>query len=325
MDGYYRHFLNALCKPPTTYFVCEARRLDVALLSLENRFARKIFVFHSVHIRPGTEIIRDGNRALLGNLKQADALVVLTPQQRQDISDRFGYADRLRVIPHAAAAAVPSAWERRIPGRVVMVARLSKEKRIEAAIRAFAQVRARLLGASLEIWGSGPMQKSLEALVDELSLSQAVRFAGYSQDARKAFQSAECSILTSHWEGYPLTVMESLAAGTPCIAYDIKYGPASMITDGQNGFLVKDGDEQALANKIAEFLCLPVSRRQEMAEAAAASMASFSEQHLVERWVELLNSLKRQVAQRPPVVKRVWRRLPKGLRDLINSARDRLR
>ncbi|MDR2381399.1 MAG: hypothetical protein LBE08_09560, partial [Bifidobacteriaceae bacterium] len=109
VDGFRRHFMNELCQPPVTYLVCEARGLDGALLGLENRWARKIFVFHSIHTRPGSDVLRSGNRSLLRNLEQADALVVLTQAQRLDIARRFGRAERIHVIPHAIEPGTPGA------------------------------------------------------------------------------------------------------------------------------------------------------------------------------------------------------------------------
>ncbi|MDR1118149.1 MAG: glycosyltransferase [Bifidobacteriaceae bacterium] len=383
-DGFRRHFMDELCVPPVTYLMCEARALDKALLRLENRAARKIFVFHSTHIRPGTSIIRTGNRALLDNLNQADALVVLTPQQRADVIERFGHADRIHVIPHAIrrlprrnpfpeagntaapgdedAAAVPSAsatwrgtgeletaagnagWETapggaglettrrggetepetpggnggpRTPGKVVMVARLSPEKDVGSALEAFDLVRRERPEARLEIWGAGPQEGQLRNLAQSLSLGRAVSFAGYTDNAQAVFRSAECSLLTSKWEGFGLTIMESMAAGTPCIAYNTDYGPAAMIQDGVNGHLVPPGDKEGLARRIVGFLGSPPGTKRAMAAQAELRMDHFSEERLTARWNALFAALVTPAALQPPLVKRLWRRVPAGPRNAL--------
>ncbi|MDR2452972.1 MAG: glycosyltransferase [Bifidobacteriaceae bacterium] len=403
VDGFRRHFMDELCAPPITYLVGEARLLDNALLGLENRWARKIFVFHSIHIRPNSDVVRAGNRALLRNLAQADALVVLTPQQRADVAARFGFADRIHVIPHAIAPAAappmpppasgpqaaepapaaaappmpppasgpqapepapapaapplpppasgpqapeprpaPAAPAQRQPpppapagpparplarpagpaggrqaGKVVVVSRLAPEKNLAAAIGAFQTVARARPDARLEIWGEGPEAARLKHLVRDLELEPVVRFAGYTDNASAVFRSAECSLLTSRWEGFPLTVLESMAAGTPCIAYDAKYGPAAMIESGVNGHLVPPGDQDLLAQRVISFLGAPASAKREMSSNAANAMAEFSEAALAERWSALFAALAKPKAARPPWHKRLWRRLPRRPREAL--------
>jgi poly(glycerol-phosphate) alpha-glucosyltransferase len=317
MDGFRRHFMAELSRGELTYLVCEARLLDRALLGLESRHARKVFVFHSTHLRPGSNVVRTGNRAVLKNLSQADALVVLTPQQRDHIVDRFGFADRVRVIPHSVKA--QSATGERTPGLVVVVARLSPEKNVGAAIRAFAKVRRARPDARLEIWGHGEEEPALKGLAEDLGLGEAVRFAGYAPGAAAAFARAECSLLTSRWEGLGLTVMESMAVGTPCVAYDLDYGPAALIEDGVSGSLVPQGDEDALAGRLLVLLNASPADKQAMSKAAADRMADFSQERLAARWSELFDSLRHPVATRPPLVKRLWRRIPDGPRERLGA------
>jgi poly(glycerol-phosphate) alpha-glucosyltransferase len=198
-----------------------------------------------------------------------------------------------------------------------MVARLSPEKNVADAIEAFATVRQARPDAHLEVWGDGPLKPELRDLARRLDLEDAVRFGGYTDDATEVFRSAECSLLTSRWEGFSLTVMESMANGTPCIAYDADYGPAAMIADGVNGHLVEPGDQKTLARRVVEFLDSPDSAKQAMSANAASRMEDFSEERLAARWDALFKSLVKPVAAQPPWLKRLWRRVPKGPRAAV--------
>ncbi|MDR2113990.1 MAG: glycosyltransferase [Bifidobacteriaceae bacterium] len=319
MDGFRRHFINELTRPPVTYLVGEARLLDKALLTLENRFARKILVFHSVHLRPDGSTIRTGNRFALKHLNRLDALVVLTQAQKADIVQRFGAAERIHVIPHAIVPPGPPQFDQRIPGKVVMATRLSPEKNVASAIRAFSSVRRAHPEAHLEVWGNGPKESELKTLINQLGLADAVRLAGYTNQMEPIFRQAECSLLTSRWEGFPLALMETMAAGTPCLAFDIKYGPADMIRPGVDGFLVPPGDEPALARQLIDYLGLSAAAKQELSTSAWERMQCFSEERLAQRWQELFAALIRPVAARPPLLKRLWRRVPVGLRERLGQ------
>ena len=64
-------------------------------------------------------------------------------------------------------------------------------------------------------------------------------------------------MLSSSFEGYPLSTLESMSRGCPVVSYDIKYGPREQITDGVDGFLVPRGDVDALADRLVELLRSP--------------------------------------------------------------------
>ena len=66
------------------------------------------------------------------------------------------------------------------------------------------------------------------------------------------FRAADASLLSSSWENFPHTVVESLAVGTPVISTDVG-GVAEVVTDGENGLLVPAGDPEALAAAIRRF------------------------------------------------------------------------
>ena len=63
--------------------------------------------------------------------------------------------------------------------------------------------------------------------------------------------------MTSAFEGYPLASLESLSRGCPVVSYDIKYGPQEQITDGVDGFLVPNGDERTMADRIIALIDNP--------------------------------------------------------------------
>ncbi len=83
---------------------------------------------------------------------------------------------------------------------------------------------------------------------------------GTSSDARRRLATASFLLLTSSLEGFPLVLVEAMAAGCIPIAYDVPYGPSDVIVSGRNGFLVPAGDLDALTRAVAEFLRLPARR-----------------------------------------------------------------
>ena len=295
------YFINHYIKEPITYLVGEARGLDPVIMNINNSNVRKIFMTHSIHIRPNTDIIRAGNRAVLNNLNNIDALVLLTNKQKEDIKNRFGNRDNYYVIPHSIT--IPNITEKKIDKKVVIISRLHPEKRLDHSIKAFKKVSANIPDAKLYIYGDGQEKNKLQNLIESLKLENNVKLMGYSNEVNKILQSAECSLLTSQYEGFALSIQESLANGTPVIAYDIKYGPSDMIVHDKNGYLIDNNNINDLSSHIIQFLEKTNTEKKSYYNAAIEKAKEFSHQNFANSWNNLFNDLKTQSNDIQPTVK----------------------
>lgn len=301
LEEFKHYFITLFIKKPLTYIVVENRNIDQIVLNINDDRVRKIFMTHSIHIRPKTDIIRKGNRPVLKNLNKIDALILLTEFQKKDIITRFGYRSNYYVIPHAIKTETKKFETEK--NNVVIVSRLHEEKRLEQAIRAFKKVVEWSPDAVLNIYGEGKDRKHLEKLIDNLNLNQNVFLRGYTHNINQALQSAECTLLTSIYEGFALVVQESLANGTPVIAYDIKYGPSDMIEDGKNGYLIEDGNIDQLARKIYMYLFKNEDEKNKFIESAILKAQSYSYERFANNWNDLFNNLENKEESYKPSVK----------------------
>ena len=99
-----------------------------------------------------------------------------------------------------------------------------------------------MAGVSLLVAGDGPEREEMERRADELRLGGRARFLGPlpRDDVLGLFRAADASLLSSTWENFPHTVVESLAVGTPVIATSVG-GVPEVVQDGENGLLVRSG------------------------------------------------------------------------------------
>ncbi|WP_035315104.1 glycosyltransferase [Brochothrix campestris] len=134
-------------------------------------------------------------------------------------------------------------------------------------------------------------EKKLQLLIKDLQLEAAVFLEGHTNEPKKVLQTADFSVLTSLYEGFGMVIQESLAVGTPVIAYDIKYGPADMIDNGSNGYLVQNGNIVDLAKRMVEMMELDKSTYEQMRVKALEKMNAFSEKMFVMNWVTLFNQV----------------------------------
>ncbi len=173
---------------------------------------------------------------------------------------------------------VPSREEARaalsLDGFVVAFAgRLTEQKWLGGALGALAQVP----GPVLVLVGDGPERQRLERRAAELGISSRVRFLGGGEraDVLRLFRAADCSLLSSAWENFPHTVVESLAVGTPVIATAVG-GVPEVVRDGENGLLVPPRDELVLAAALRRVV-EDGSLLRRLAAGAAPSVAALEE------------------------------------------------
>ncbi|QFT85203.1 putative poly(glycerol-phosphate) alpha-glucosyltransferase [Halomonas sp. THAF12] len=271
--------------------VSDSRKVDDLVRGVKYEKLKKIAVLHNNHFKDPScseKGVKAGYHKLFSD-DEFDNYVFLTEGQRSDVASNYEIFGKTLVIPHAievSAEDLPISRKKR--NEFVMLARYENQKRIDHAIRAFALVLKANSEATLEVYGEGEKKNELEELISSLGVADNVFLRGYARSPKNILHEAGCLILSSEYEGFGLAVGESLACGTPVVAYECKYGPSDMIEDGVNGYLVESGNVDALSIKIKKILELPFDDFAAMSENAKISMSSFSKEKFVNSWKRLV-------------------------------------
>ena len=199
--------------------------------------------------------------------------------------------ERVTVLPNPAPPlpALPSREAAREQLEVecptlAFAGRITRQKALEIGLAALHQVSdARLL-----IAGDGPDLDAVRRVAAKLDLGERVRFLGPQtrEGVLTLFRAADASLLSSTWENFPHTVVESLAVGTPVVSTDAG-GVPEVVTDGVNGLLVPAGDAEALAAAIDRMLHEP-GLRERLASQTVQSVKHLSTEVVYPQLEELL-------------------------------------
>jgi glycosyltransferase involved in cell wall biosynthesis len=158
-----------------------------------------------------------------------------------------------------------------VPGAgplVTNIGRLSEPKAQDVLLRAAAQVLRARPGTRFWIVGQGPLEARLRAQAAALGISEQVTFTGLRRDIPQILAQSDLFVLSSRWEGLPVTAVEAMAAARPCVLTRVG-GVPDLIDDGVEGRLVPPESPEALAAALLELLNDPV-RRLAMGRAARA-------------------------------------------------------
>jgi glycosyltransferase involved in cell wall biosynthesis len=156
-------------------------------------------------------------------------------------------------------------------GTLAFAGRLTAQKSLTRALDAVAGSD----GVRLVVAGEGPDRGSLEEKARELGIGDRVTFLGAQPRERilELFAAADAAILSSSWENFPHTVVESLSVGTPVLAMEAG-GVAEIVRDGVNGILVPAGDTHALADAVQRYFS-DAALRGQLRAAARDSVAEY--------------------------------------------------
>lgn len=136
---------------------------------------------------------------------------------------------------------------------IVQIGRFYPEKGHVVALNAFALLRKSYPDVRLVLIGDGPLRFVLESHVRQLGLADAVVFAGVREDVSAQLGAADIFWMPSEREGLGMACLEAMASGLPVVATAVG-GLQEAVSDGETGFLVPQGDAEALAARTALLL-----------------------------------------------------------------------
>ena len=254
----------------------------------------------SIHTNPYKEEYHYGsplrdNFTILKNSRDLEYVVVLTEKLKEDLIKEFNFKN-IKAIPNILNMTASKNTEKE-NNRISIFARLSHEKNISDAIKAFKVVTENRNDAKLEIFGRAVIEdelaeeKRLKNLIKELELEDNVIFKGHTYTAFDEMSKSLATLFVSDYEGLGMVVLESMVNQTPVISYDINYGPSDFINNGKNGFLVKQYDVNTLAEKILYILDNP-DKAVEMGKTAKKDvLEKIDDNTLFLKWQDVLREV----------------------------------
>lgn len=222
--------------------------------------------------------------SLVEHLKRLDRFIVLTEKDKEAWTE----LDNVEVIPNPLSF-MPSSVSPLIEKRVVAVGRYSHEKGFDLLLRAWAEVEQQCPDWRLEVFGDGD-KTSYELLMKELGIDcRRCKLNGRTNEVEKEYCNSSIFVLSSRFEGFGMVIVEAMACGLPVVAFDCPWGPRSIITDGDDGLLVENGNVEELADSLVRLMG-DAALRQRMADNGKKNVQRFSIDYIAECWKVLFES-----------------------------------
>lgn len=228
-------------------------------------------------------------RRVLRHYRDVDRMLVLT---REDADLWIGQGlNNTSFMPNAVPW-LPDEPSPRTEKAVISIGRLSDEKGVDLLLDTWSEVAPRHPDWVLRIYGSGEDEEVSRRHCASLGLDGSVRWMGRTGDVQGALRGGSVFALSSRGEGFPLALLEAMAMGVPCAAFDCAPGVHEIVTDGENGLLAPPGNTGELARKL-DRLMSDGELRDRMGEMAREVVRRYGTTEIVDRWEALFSFLER--------------------------------
>lgn len=242
------YFIRSSCRniKPKTVLSFNERYNNIVLLSL---LGTKIKTFVSDRNNPDMNIGRV-HHFLRNRLYRKCSGIIAQTEAAKFVLNNNTNNKNIKVIPNplrniSAGMDGSSSKKKKI---ILNVGRNVPQKNQLELLEIFSQCNYK--DWKLKILGNGPLHQELIEKTRDLNLQQHVQILDFSKEIDTFYSEATIFAFTSLYEGFPNALVEAMAHGLPCISYDCPTGPADIIKDGVNGFLVRLNDKKQFQKKL---------------------------------------------------------------------------
>ena len=174
----------------------------------------------------------------------------------------------------------------------IFVGRFSKQKNVGSLLHIWRLVHERYPDWCLHIYGGyGEEQDSILAQIKQMDANIQVHEA--TSNMMEKYRESSILLMTSSYEPFGLVLPEAMSCGLPVVAFDCPYGPADIITDGTDGFLVKERSYDDFSNKVCQLMD-HLDLRLRMGKSGIESSKKYAESCIMPLWKQLFDRLVQQ-------------------------------
>ncbi len=225
-------------------------------------------------------------------VKKCSHIVVLTTAAEQYYKQHYPTSNK-KITQIYNPISSGTTWSKqydRNSKKIISVGRLSYPKNFERLISIAAYILPQYPDWTWDIYGDGELKDSLQALIDKNKLGGQLTLKGQVTDLYDRYREYAFMVMTSRYEGFPMSLIEGAANRLPLVSFDIPTGPKEIISNGINGFLIDPESDDDMVEKIRKLIEIP-KLRITMSDEAYRLKDSFASERILKQWKNLYRKL----------------------------------
>ena len=225
------------------------------------------------------------NKAIIFGAKKFNKFIVLTSGNKNDWPEVL-----CTVIPNPNPYQNRSSLIYKKEKKVIAVGTQSYNKGYDRLIKIWSIVNNEFPDWVLNIYGKKNDNLNLIQEVERLNLEKIILFHDPIKDIHLQYQKASILALSSRSEGFGMVLIEAMSFGVPCVSFDCLHGPSDIINDGEDGYLIEDGNINAFAIQLIK-LIKSQELRSKMSRGALKNVKKYSSDRIILMWDDLYKNL----------------------------------
>lgn len=226
-------------------------------------------------------------KKLEGKVKKLDALVLLT----QHDAESWAGLTKTVVIPNSLPF-YPQQGSNCQNKQVIFVGRYNEQKGLEYLIDTWKKVHFCHDDWTLHMYGAGEQEAMLKHLIHKVGLNDTVIVHQPTQQIMEKYLESSIFLLTSRFEGFGMVLIEAMSCGLPVISFNCPWGPADIISDGEDGYLVEYLNTDEAAQRVCQLIENPFLRK-EMGALARQNVQRYERDTVMRQWINLFAKMRR--------------------------------
>ena len=219
-------------------------------------------------------------------LKNIQVIVSLTQRDALDWKKINPHVEVIPNVVHLNDSGICSDCSSK---NAIFVGRFSYQKDLQSLLRIWDIVSQRHPDWQLHVYGGYGVEKDM-ILSEVKKMDANILVHESTSDIMERYKESSILLLTSRYEPFGLVLPEAMSCGLPVVAFDCPYGPADIIADGVDGFLIKNRDIDEFANKVCQLIESEELRRQ-MGNNGIISSQRYRADAVMPQWIRLFDEL----------------------------------
>lgn len=221
--------------------------------------------------------------------RKADAVVCLT----HDDAKEFQLAKNVYVIPNFINIPHQKVKDYNCK-KAIAVGRLEQQKGFDRLITCWKDVAKLYPDWQLDIYGTGSLYHILQEQITSLGLEKQVKLCGRGENMMEIYPNYSLHIMSSHYEGQGIVMLEAQACGLPSVTFNFKYGASDIIQNEYNGLIVTQDNQNAFTEAITKLISNSHLRK-ELGIHALETGDKYDKSNILKKWEDILTIIQHQL------------------------------
>lgn len=218
--------------------------------------------------------------------KFSDQIVTLTEKDMDNYIKRFKVEKKIRYIYNPIAYPIKESCNIESKN-IVSAGRLSYEKGFDMLVEVANHVLHENKDWTWTILGDGQEKEFLQKKIKEYKLENKLILKGNVSNVEDYYRNSSIYVMTSRYEGLPMTLLEARSFSLPIVSFDCDTGPSEIVKNNINGFLIKNNNLKDMEEKICK-LINNIKLKKIFSDNSRIDLEKFNLEKIILKWEKLL-------------------------------------